>query len=42
VGDPARRAQAHVPENTAFETKPEIALKQIKTALEAGLPAGAT
>ena len=40
VGDPARRAQAHVPENTAFETKPEIALKQIKTALEAGLPAG--
>ena len=32
--------QAHVPENKAFQTKPEIALKQIKTALEAGVSAG--
>jgi hypothetical protein len=28
--DAARRAKAHVPENKAFQTKPEIALKQIK------------
>lgn len=40
AGDAGRRAQAHVPENVAFQTKPEIALKQIKTALEAGTPAG--
>jgi SRSO17 transposase len=40
TGDAARRAQAHVPENTAFQTKPEIALKQIKAALEAGVSAG--
>jgi SRSO17 transposase len=40
AGDAARRAQAHVPEIAAFQTKPEIALKQIKTALEAGIPAG--
>jgi SRSO17 transposase len=40
AGDAARRAAAHVPENVAFQTKPEIALKQIKTALEAGVPAG--
>ena len=36
AGDAARRAKAHVPENVAFQTKPEIALKQIKAALEAG------
>jgi len=40
AGDAARRAKAHVPENKAFQTKPEIALKQIKTALEAGVSAG--
>jgi len=40
AGDAARRAQAHVPESKAFQTKPEIALKQIKTALEAGVSAG--
>jgi SRSO17 transposase len=41
AGDDARRAAAHVPENVAFQTKPEIALDQIKTALENGVPAGA-
>ena len=40
AGDGARRAQVHVPETITFQTKPEIALKQIKTALEAGTPAG--
>jgi len=40
AGATARRAQAHVPETITFQTKPEIALKQIKTALEAGIPAG--
>ena len=40
AGDAARRAAAHVPENVAFQTKPEIALDQIKTALAAGIPAG--
>jgi SRSO17 transposase len=40
AGDAARRAQAHVPEKVAFQTKPEIALKQIKTALAAGVSAG--
>lgn len=37
--DAARRAEAHVPETVAFQTKPEIALGQIKTALETGVPA---
>ena len=40
AGDAARRAQVHVPETITFQTKPEIAFKQIKTALEAGTPAG--
>jgi hypothetical protein len=40
AGDAARRAQVHVPETITFQTKPEIALKQIKTALEAGTHAG--
>lgn len=38
--DAERRAKAHVPESVVFQTKPEIALKQIKTALEAGIEAG--
>ena len=38
AGDAARRAQVHVPETITFQTKPEIALEQIKTALEAGNP----
>jgi SRSO17 transposase len=40
AGDAARRAAAHVPETVAFQTKPEIALGQIKAAVEAGIPAG--
>ena len=36
--DPERREQAGVPEPIAFETKPAIALKQIRGAMEEGIP----
>ena len=36
--DPARRAGAGVPEDVRFQTKPEIALDQIRAALKAGVP----
>jgi len=35
-----RRKQAHIPENIAFKTKPQIALEQIQAACAAGVPAG--
>jgi SRSO17 transposase len=38
--DPARREKAKVPETVAFQTKPEIALEQVKAARAAGLPEG--
>jgi len=38
--DQARRDKAKVPETIAFQTKPEIALDQIKAARTAGLPQG--
>jgi SRSO17 transposase len=38
--DGERRAIAGVPKDIAFKTKPEIALEQIRWALEAGLPRG--
>jgi SRSO17 transposase len=40
VGDAARRKKAHVPEEIAFKTKPEIALEQIRAALAAGVARG--
>ncbi len=40
AADPARRKTAGVPEEVTFRTKPEIALKQIRAALEAGVPSG--
>jgi SRSO17 transposase len=40
AGDPQRRAKAGVPEETGFETKPEIALGQIRTAQVEGVPPG--
>ena len=40
VDDPARRERAGVPEDIPFQTKPEIALDQIRAAAEAGLPPG--
>jgi SRSO17 transposase len=36
--DPARRSGASVPEDVVFQTKPGIALDQIRAALEAGVP----
>jgi SRSO17 transposase len=38
--DQARRDKARVPETITFQTKPEIALEQIKPARAAGLPEG--
>ena len=40
AGDAARRRNAHVPEEIVFQTKPEIALEQLRWACEAGLPGG--
>ena len=40
AADPARRKTAGVPEEVTFRTKPEIALGQIRAALEAGVPPG--
>src|SRR3981081_1524483 len=38
--DQARRDRARVPETMAFQTKPEIALEQLKAARAVGLPQG--
>jgi SRSO17 transposase len=38
--DPVRRAKAGVPEAIGFETKPAIALGQLRQAREAGIPVG--
>jgi SRSO17 transposase len=40
VADPGRCAAAGIPEGTAFATKPELALRMIGRALDAGTPAG--
>src|SRR5215218_4012464 len=40
AGDPERRATAGVPPDTPFQTKPRIALDQIRAACAAGLPRG--
>ena len=40
AGDPERRTRVGVPEEIGFETKPEIALGQIRAALAAGVPPG--
>jgi SRSO17 transposase len=40
AADAARRKKAHVPEEIAFKTKPQIALEQIRRACEAGVPRG--
>src|SRR4051812_12367475 len=40
AADPVRRKKAGVPESVTFQTKPEIALDQIRAALEAEIPPG--
>jgi SRSO17 transposase len=40
TGDRARRKKAGVPKEIKFKTKPELALEQMRWALEAGLPRG--
>jgi len=40
ASDPERRAKAGVPAPVCFQTKPEIALDQIRAALTAGIPKG--
>ena len=41
AGDAARRGKAGVPADIVFKTKPEIAIDQIRWAVESGLPPGA-
>jgi SRSO17 transposase len=38
--DPIRRAEAHIPKEVAFRSKPELALRMIRRALADGVPAG--
>jgi SRSO17 transposase len=38
--DKTRRKKAHVPASIRFKTKPQIALEQIRAALQAGVPPG--
>jgi SRSO17 transposase len=40
ANDKARREKAGVPEAVAFQTKPQIALDQMKRAQQRGVPAG--
>jgi SRSO17 transposase len=40
AGDPERRAKAGVPEEVRFQTKPQIALEQIRDALKQGVVPG--
>jgi len=38
--DPSRRAEAHIPEEVTFKTKPELGIEMIERAVADGLPAG--
>ena len=38
ANDAARRTRAGIPDDVSFQTKPQIALGQIRAAFEAGVP----
>jgi len=38
--DPSRRAEAHIPDEVTFKTKPELGVEMIERAIADGLPAG--
>jgi SRSO17 transposase len=40
ASDPARRAEAHVPDRVGFHTKPQLAQQMLARAVDAGVPAG--
>ena len=40
AADPARRAEAHVPAQVGFQTKPQLAKAMLERALDAHVPAG--
>lgn len=40
AADPLERVKAGVPDDITFQTKPQIALDQIRRAVEAGIPTG--
>jgi SRSO17 transposase len=40
AADAARRAEAHVPEQVGFHTKPQLAQAMLERAVDAGVPAG--
>jgi SRSO17 transposase len=40
AADAGRRTEAHVPEQVAFQTKPQLAQQMLERALEGGVPAG--
>jgi len=38
--DPSRRAEAHIPDEVTFKTKPELGVEMIERAIADGLPLG--
>jgi SRSO17 transposase len=40
TADPARRKEAHIPDEIGFKTKPQLAIEMIRRAVDNGLPKG--